>query len=72
MLSMFNLDVSITHFIFCRIKSSSSNYKNYDPSEASFLLQISIQDGWDLYGPYEGNDGIPISVTYSDSHNVKT
>lgn len=45
--------------------------KNYDPSEASFLLQISIQDGWDLYGPYEGNDGIPISVTYSDSHNVK-
>lgn len=45
--------------------------KSYDPYENLFLLEISIQEGWDLYGPYQGDDGVPLTITHSESHNVK-
>lgn len=37
----------------------------------NFLLKLEIEDGWKVYGPYPGDDGIPLKIESNNSPNLK-
>lgn len=39
-------------------------------SDRNFSLKINIEDGWKLYGPYPGDDGLPLKISSDGSYNL--
>lgn len=38
--------------------------------DCNFTLEVKIEDGWGVYGPYVGQDGRPLEVSTSGSENL--
>ena len=51
--------------------------ENFEPAKASLVnsasgpyLNLTIEQGWKIYGPFPGHDGKPISISFDGSHNL--